>query len=354
MAPTPLLAALAVLACLVAVAVGALFGHGIWLRFDRARTRRPFEEGRAALYTLMRTRSPVSDADREACMDMLRGLPPCLQARLVLALAHSLDPSAATPLRRVAAGLGITRRAEQFCGSRLWWRRLEGARLLALLGDESGAVAQLLRDPHPAVRRQAVELAADNPAPGMIDGLVALLLRPAGAEVFSAQDALLRAGTVAVEPLAMMLDAGEGPGTKAALRVAAALAHPRFTAPAIVLCFAADPGIRAAAAVLLGATGGEESTVVLESLLDDHDPAVRSAAARSLGRLRHWASAPRLAGRMRDTSWQVRRAAGLALRAVGPPGLLMLKKMRSDANNFAADMARQVLDLPTGVEAIRP
>lgn len=352
--PAPLLAAaLAVLACFVAAAVAALFGHGIWLRLDRARTRRPLEQGRAALYVMMRARSPVPDAERESCMDTLRRLPPRLQARLVMSLARSLDPSAATPLRRVAAGIGITRRAERFCRSRLWWRRLEGARLLALLGDESGAVARLLRDPHPAVRRQAVELAAEDPAPGMIDGLVRLLRRPAGAEVFSAQDALLRAGTVAVEPLATMLDAGEGPGTKAALRVARALAHPRFTAPAIVLCAAADPGTRAAAAELLGATGGEESTTVLGSLLDDPDPAVRAAAARSLGRLRYWASAPRLAGRMRDTSWQVRRSAGLALRAVGPPGLLLLKKMQSDANNFAADMARQVLDLPAGVEALR-
>ena len=47
---------------------------------------------------------------------------------------------------------------------------------------------------------------------------------------------------------------------------------------------------------------------------------------------------------MRDTSWKVRRAAGLALRSVGSPGLLVLKKMLSDHNSFAADMKVYQLD----------
>ncbi|MGD8277844.1 MAG: HEAT repeat domain-containing protein, partial [Gemmatimonadota bacterium] len=289
----------------------------------------------------------------ERCVERLRRLPPRLQVRLVLSLARSLDPTAATPIRRVAADIGLSQRAERLCGSRLWWRRLEGARLLSLLGGDTSELARLLRDPHPAVRRQAVEWAAEDPLPGMVDGLVALLRGPAGAELFSAQDALLRAGSVAVEPLAALLEAGAGPGTNAALRVAGALAHPRFTRPAVRLCAASDPVTREAAADLLGSTGGEEGTVVLTAMLDDRDPGVRAAAARSLGRLQYWASAPKLAGRMRDTSWQVRRAAGLALRAVGPPGLLVLRRMQSDANNFAADMARQVLDLPAGVGVLR-
>jgi len=345
--------ALAVLACFVAGAVAALFGHGLWLRIDGAWARRRVEEGRSALYTLMRSGTGVSSRERERCVEQLRRLPQRLRTRLVLSLARSLDPSAATPLREVAERIGLTARAERDCRSRFWWRRLEGARLLSLLCADDRAMARLLQDPHPAVRRQAVEFAADDPLPGMVDGLVALLERPAGAERFSAQDALLRAGAVAVEPLARLLEAGEGPGTRAALRVAAALAHPRFSRPAARLCAAADAGIRAGAAELLGATGGEEGTVVLAALLDDRDPAVRAAAARALGRLRYWASAPKLAGRLRDTSWEVRRAAGLALRSVGPPGLLVLRKMRSDANNFAADMARQVLDLPAGVGALR-
>jgi HEAT repeat protein len=344
--------ALAVLACFVAGAVAALFGHGLWLRISEAWARRRIEDGRTSLYTLMRSGSGVPGGVRERCVEQLRRLPPRLQIRLVLSLARSLEPSAATPLCRVAEEIGLTGRAERDCRSRLWWRRLEGARLLTLLGADDRALPRLLDDPHPAVRRQAVEWAADDPVPGMVDGLVALLERP-GADRFSAQDALLRAGSVAVEPLARLLEADEAPGTDAALRVAAALAHPRFTQPAIRLCSATDAGIRAAAAELLGSIGGEEGTVVLAELLDDGDPAVRAAAARSLGRLRYWASAPKLAGRMRDTSWQVRRAAGLALRAVGPPGLLVLRKMRSDANNFAADMARQVLDLPAGVGVLR-
>jgi hypothetical protein len=37
---------------------------------------------------------------------------------------------------------------------------------------------------------------------------------------------------------------------------------------------------------------------------------------------------------------------GLALRSLGPPGLLFLHRSLQDADRFAADMARHMLDLP--------
>jgi HEAT repeat protein len=83
--------------------------------------------------------------------------------------------------------------------------------------------------------------------------------------------------------------------------------------------------------------------------LEDGSPDVRAAALRALGRIGHWPRAPEMADRMRDTSWDVRRAAGLALRDLGSPGILMLRRMTRDANSFASDMAMQVLDLPPGV-----
>jgi hypothetical protein len=46
--------------------------------------------------------------------------------------------------------------------------------------------------------------------------------------------------------------------------------------------------------------------------------------------------------------WDVRRAAGLALRATGAPGAILLRWAKDDEERFASDMARQVLDLPDG------
>jgi hypothetical protein len=343
------------LACFVLAGAAALFGHGLWLRVDRSWNRVALEDARAALYSLMRAPAdPVRSPAPGAPVERLRRLPVRLQERLLLSLAPSLDPSAVTPLHGVALEIGVIGRARALSRSRFWWRRLRGGRLLALLGAGAGTMAELLRDAHPAVRAQAVAWAAEDASPEMVAGLVKLLDDPAQASLFTVQDGLLRTGTAAVAPLLVRLQGGERPGTAAALRVAAALAHPCFGPAAIALCRAEDPGVRAGAAELLGATGGFEATDVLCRMLEDGEPAVRAAAARALGRLQSWRCAPELAARLRDTSWQVRRAAGLALRSSGSPGLLLLKKMRSDFNNFAADMARQVLDMPSGVGELRP
>jgi hypothetical protein len=42
----------------------------------------------------------------------------------------------------------------------------------------------------------------------------------------------------------------------------------------------------------------------------------------------------------------VRREAGLALRALGAPGVLFLRRYLTDNDHFAVEMARQVRDLP--------
>jgi len=47
-----------------------------------------------------------------------------------------------------------------------------------------------------------------------------------------------------------------------------------------------------------------------------------------------------------DPTWEVRRAAGLALHDVGAPGHLMLRRTLASEDRFAADMAELVLALP--------
>jgi HEAT repeat protein len=84
----------------------------------------------------------------------------------------------------------------------------------------------------------------------------------------------------------------------------------------------------------------------LTELLKDSDSRVRAAAANGLGRMQHWPAASQLAESLRDATWHVRRDAALALRAIGAPGTLFLRRALKGDDAFAADMAQQILDLP--------
>jgi hypothetical protein len=284
---------------------------------------------------------------------MLLTLPPHLLTKLFGYIDRTLTGNERACLTRLGLETGLSDLAERYCHSRLWWRRLEGARLLTLIRTGESVVPGLLADPHPWVRAQAAEWAGVHPTAEVIEKLLALLADPSGLCRFTVQDSLIRIGPQAVEPLLKFLNDHTGPVLEPALEVALSLAEPRFSEPALALCENTSPRVRALAAALLGALGGRESVDVLTTLLDDPVPEVRAAAASSLGKLHHWPAARWLAGALRDQAWIVRREAGLALRAVGSPGLLFLRRSLSDHDPFAADMARQVLDLPELGERMR-
>jgi HEAT repeat protein len=108
--------------------------------------------------------------------------------------------------------------------------------------------------------------------------------------------------------------------------------------------------VRALAIDVVGRTGGADAVERLTALLADPAPAPRAAAARALGHLGHWPAAGRLRELLRDPAWDVRRAAGVALHALGAPGALLLRRALLDEDRFAADMARQILQVPAEVE----
>jgi HEAT repeat protein len=196
------------------------------------------------------------------------------------------------------------------------------------------------------VRAQAAEWAVDHPAPEVVEALLDLLDDAAGTVRFAAHASLLRMGDVVIEPLTRLLARPDGDRVEAALGVAAGLADPRLLPPILAACRSRLPRARALAATALGITGGHDGVAALTALLDDPAPTVRAAAAQALGRLGFWPAAQRLAPLLRDAAWSVRREAGLALRAFGAPGVLYLRRLLSDHDPFAVDMARHVLDLP--------
>jgi HEAT repeat protein len=80
-----------------------------------------------------------------------------------------------------------------------------------------------------------------------------------------------------------------------------------------------------------------------------HDAAsqVRQAAVRTLGQLHCWQAAPAIGRLLGDPVWAVRQEAGAALRSLGAPGILVLRRGLTSADRFVADMARYVLGLPS-------
>ncbi|MEO7648666.1 MAG: HEAT repeat domain-containing protein [Gemmatimonadaceae bacterium] len=327
---------------LLAFSVVAFFLHGWWLYLSDKRDARLTAEGRQALVRLLDADGVQSLSD----IEILRALPRDVQTTIFLEISKSLSGSGSEDLKRIAALTGIFDRARKMCSSRRWTRRLKGARLLAQMEQSDPLVTKLLRDSHPAVRAQAAEWAAARPIPEVLGDLLDLLADPETLSRFAVQDALLRMGREAAEPLASYLENHSGQAATSGLHLAEAMVEPVFIPAALAHSQEGIPEVRAAAASLLGAVGGTEAAARLVELLDDTDPDVRAAAAFGLGRMRHWPAASRLSGLLMDSSWAPRRAAALALRAIGAPGILLLRRAASSPSQSVSDIAQMVLDMP--------
>lgn len=323
-------------------ALTLFFGHGLWLWWYRQRSRPLLARARLVLVAAL-GETPAQSTD----LQWLQTLPSRLQIRLFFEMAPNLSGAQHQRLTELARELGLVARAETYCRSRQWWRRLQGVRLLSLFGGGEEVVSPLFHDRDVVVRAQAAEWAADHPSPVVIDMLLFLLGDPERFCCFTAQESLLRIGGPVIEPLARYLaDHSQPQWVEAALKVAVGLADPRLLPPALCLCRDASPRVRVLAASLLGMLGGGQGIEALMKMLDDPLPEVRAAAAQALGKLGHWPAAATLATLLQDHAWQVRREAGLALRALGAPGALFLRRSLAHVDSFTVDMARQILDLP--------
>ena len=305
------------------------------------RLAQPLAHARLVIAAALSSNTPPTDAD----LELLRSLPSGRVVSLVGALTRSLSDEEDDTIRGVARDLGITDRAVDLCGRRRWWCRLEGTRLLELFDDARHLRPMLLADRHPLVRAQAAEWSARDATPEEITLLIGLLRDGDGLVRHLAKDALIRLGDAAVPQVVDVLASTSGIDALAALEVAASIDDPRLLSGA--LCRSADdePRSRALSTRLLGAIGGAEALDRLGELLGDPDERVRMEAAHALGLRNHWPQGSDLAARLEDSSWEVRRAAGLALASLGAPGRLLLRRARGSADPFAADMAHQVLDL---------
>lgn len=327
---------------LLVFAVGLFFLHGVWVYLTNRRLARLSAAARDSVAVLI-TRGTVNVEELEA----LARQPNDVQVMAFLEISRNVSGTGKERLRFIADKVGVVERARKLCLNSRWTKRLRGARILSRLDVPDPLVRALLADPHPAVRAQAAEWAASQPSDDVISAMLALLADPATQARFAVQNALLRMGGVIAGPLAAFLDTHTGRAAEAGLRVAESVAEPSFAPAAQRLSRSADDAeIRVAAASLLGAIGDAAAAERLIEMLKDEDSRVRAAAARSLGRMQHWAAASALFDCMRDSAWRVRKESGLALRSIGAPGTLFLRRALKSDDRFAADMAQQVLDLP--------
>lgn len=322
------------------VTLAALFGHALRLKARERRLGPVMERGRELL------RTAIGEGPSDALVAEVGGLRAPVQIDLFEEIAPSLTGQDRLHLMRLAQRIGLLELAEAACLDRRWAKRLRGARLLTLLGGGKNVVPTLLADQVTEVRAQAAEWAAWYPHPETIARLLVMLGDDKSLCRFTVQDSLLRLGGAAAPQLRIYLEDPNTPDPVPALRVAARLRDARFLESATHAATRGNPGVRAAAAEVLGSIGGLEATTTLTALLTDGSEEVRAAAVRALGELGHWPAAPVASALLGDLSFQVRHEAGRALKRMGAPGKLLLKRSQASPDRFARDTARQMLDVP--------
>jgi HEAT repeat protein len=319
-------------------------------RYDRQQ-RAAFVAGQVGLSEPMR-RWIVAGLHPEPVVEALRALPRGTAVGYVSLLARQTIPASQRD------ELAVALRHEPWMArainqrhSRFWWRRLEAARALSIVGTarEREMVAVLLGDSHPAVQIAAssalprvADLALLNQVldelfsmPKVVRHYVTTILRQTKGLAGDALAARIRSGGSMVE-LAAWID------------LAGALDDPRAIAATIEQVGHPAAPVRRSVARTLGRYSGPDAARALATLVRDTDPWVRAHAARSLGELGSPAASPLLAPLLHDPVWQVRLRSAVALAQLGERGRAALRAAREGDDRFARDMATMVSGLSDG------
>jgi HEAT repeat protein len=132
----------------------------------------------------------------------------------------------------------------------------------------------------------------------------------------------------------------------ASLARALGLAHDPRGAPALAELLGSDSvEVRISAARALGRVGGTDCVPALIDALGAEEWPVRAQAAKSLGALGAEDALAPLEGCLSDRAWWVRANAARALRELGEPGLGALRRTLEHDDRYAADRAREQLEL---------
>jgi HEAT repeat protein len=284
-----------------------------------------------------------------------RRLPPEMAREQIILVAARLAPSQLVELTRVLRGESWVVRMVARARSAFWWRRLEAARLLAVVAAprDRMTVRRLIADKHPAVQAAATNCLTRLEDEGLIADVVARMPERSPAVRAYQAEALRAVSRFAARPLLRYLRA-RGPASRLEVWIQAAeiIGDPQCLAAAAALHRHSDPGVRAAVARALRRFPHPDTAAALRERIGDPEWRVRAEAARSLGAVAGAAAVPPLVAALDDRAWGVRLRAALALAELGEPGRQALDAVvaRKDGT-YACDMAGMVRALPEGTIA---
>jgi HEAT repeat protein len=271
--------------------------------------------------------------------------------QLTVHVAPRVAPEQLAHLARSLREDRWVRRTLAQSSSRWWWRRLDAARLLAVVGSvrDRTLLRQLLGDPHAAVQAAASICLTRVADYALVEHVLDTLhTRPPIVRVFQLR--ILRETWKYTIPALLERLQPVAPLAKLQVWIALAesLADSRCLAP--LLAFRNHPVVemRISAARALRRYLHPEAQDVLRDMMRDSDWRVRAQAARALGAVGASDAVAELSHALADRSWWVRFRSALALAQLGEAGRRALRVARDRSDRYAADMAAMVSGLSDG------
>jgi hypothetical protein len=340
---------------LVALIQGAFFALLVLLLFvNRARSIRKTRRAAAASarvaepfqrWVMGRARAT------EVAAVLLRLEPQQALDQLTMHVASRVAPERIGELGRALREDRWVRRILRDGSSRLWWHRLDAARLLAVVGSmrDRGLLLQLLEDDHPAVQAAASASLTRIGDYALVEHVLDNLHRRSPiVRVFQVR-VLRETWRHTVPALAKRL-MPTAPVAKLSvwIELAESLADSQCLAALLALRTHPVAQVRIAAARALRRYIHPDCAAVLREMVLDEDWRVRAQAARALGAVGASDAVPELTRALSDRSWWVRFRAALALAQLGDAGRSVLRAARELPDRYAGDMAAMVIGLSDG------
>lgn len=337
----------AIWASVVAIALYLVVGSAV----DWYQTRR---QGQQAVALEALTESAFLDHDSAgAVLRNLKGVPPKVMWSLALTVPLHFDDHLSRRIVSIVGATSARRRIERLSRSRFWFRRVRAARLAHVLPDDAYEVVEhLLSDSSISVRAATIESFGTDQIARFAPDLLEMLTHPNQSVRFTAQQALLRGDGRITEPLSGWLANASEDSAVYGLEVAANLDDPRLLGRISQFAESNDPLIRRLVARATPVGSLPEELGFFRAFFDDPDPAVRATAIESSTRIDADWLLPRVAEALTDRAWKVRRAAGRALADAGALGDLYLRAALDSPDPYAADMARNFLELTGRMEEL--
>lgn len=235
--------------------------------------------------------------------------------------------------------------------SRLWWRRLDAARILSVVGraEDRDCLRRLLADRHPAVQSAATSALGRVADARMISLVLDEIPRQSFVVRFYQINALRDLWHLTIPALVERLRPSAPPRMlESWVNLAEAIADPACLASVLPLASHEDADVRLAAARALKKYFHTDSVPALQTLMADADWRVRGQAARGLGALSARDAIPQLSAALGDRIWWVRFRSGLALAQLGEPGRKALREAREMDDRYGREMAAMISGLSEG------